>query len=410
MTSQDDDDSSTHSDASGNSQSNNSGNNQSNNSGNSQSNNSGNNQSNNSGNNQSNNSANNHSDASGNNHSDASGNSQTFTTSIDLSYNVTVSIDNSFNIYYDDPSCNDIVIPPPVNIVTDLSSSVINGIGYTITTNTGKDASGSDITNIIFDADGPDIYEDLTQTISIYDNQTDPSGQTVLLLNQIRSYANEIQCSDFHGKGSIDDYTQLFQAAAKIASETKQMDLNIDIEGFTEFSKAADDLSELFNGFIIKLQNVNIINDTKFLQSIATALGKIVNLSNTFGEFKETVLATSKIQIPKSSHDASIIINGVMDEVNCAMQYIGYFVDPSSNPSLSGAALSAQERNVINKSVETVNSWNILCEQGISIAMSNDIDIQNIQSASSQLKIKTNNLKAVTSSLKSKLASYNILC
>ena len=188
------------------------------------------------------------------------------------------------------------------------------------------------------------------------------------------------------------------------------MDLNIDIEGFTEFSQAADDLSELFNGFIIKLQNVNIINDTKFLQSIATALGKIVNLSNTFGEFKETVLATSKIQIPKSSHDASVIINGVMDEVNCAMQYIGYFVDPSSNPSLSGAALSAQERNVINKSVETVNSWNILCEQGISIAMSNDIDIQNIQSASSQLKTKTNNLKAVTSNLKSKLASYNILC
>lgn len=362
--------------------------------------------------NHSNASGNNHSNASSNNHSDASGNNPSFTTStsVDLSYNVTVSIDNSFNIYYDDPSCNDVVLPLPVQIVTDLSSAVVIGAGYTITTSKGKDASGSDVTNIIFDADGPDINENLTQTTSIYNNQIDPSGQTVLLLNQIRTYANEIQCSDFHGKGSIDDYTQLFQAASKIASETKQMDLNIDIEGFTEFSQAADDLSELFNGFIIKLQNVNIINDTKFLQSIATALGKIVNLSNTFGEFKETVLATSKIQIPKSSHDASVIINGVMDEVNCAMQYIGYFVDPSSNPTLGGAALSAQERNIINKSVETVNSWNVLCEQGITIAMSNDIDIQNIQSASSQLKIKTNNLKTVTNNLKSKLASYNILC
>ena len=389
-----------------------SGNNHSDASGNNHSDASGNNHSDASGNNHSDASGNNHSDASGNNHSDASGNNTSITTStsVDLSYNITVSIDNSFNIYYDDPSCNDIVLPTPVRIVTDLSSGVVNGAGYTLTTNSGKDASGSNITNIIFDADGLDIYENLTQTTSIYNDETDPSGQTVLLLNQIRTYANEIQCSDFHGKGSIDDYTQLFQAAARIANESKQMELNIDIEGFTEFSQAADDLSALFNGFIIKLQNVNIINDTLFLQSIATALGKIVNLSNIFGKFKETVLATSTIQIPKSSHDAAIIINHVMDEVNCAMQYIGYFVDPSSNPSLHGAALSAQERNIINKSVETVNSWNILCEQGISIAMSNDIDIKNIQSASSQLKIKTNNLKTVTNNLKSKLASYNILC
>jgi hypothetical protein len=363
-------------------------------------------------------SGNNHSDASGNNHSDASGNNQSnnsgnttsTSTSIDLSYNIKVSIDNSFNIYYDDPSCNDIVLPTPVHIVNDLSSSVVNGAGYTITTNTGRDTSGSDITNIIFNAETPNIHEILTQTTSIYNDETDPSGQSVLLLNQIRTYANEIQCSDFHGKGSIEDYTQLFQAAARIANESKQMELNIDIEGFTEFSQAADDLSALFNGFIIKLQNVNIINDTLFLQSIATALGKIVNLSNIFGKFKETVLATSTIQIPKSSHDAAIIINGVMDEVNCAMQYIGYFVDPSSSPNLSGAALSAKERNIINKSVETVNSWNVLCEQGISIAMANDIDVQQIQTASSQLKIKTNNLKTVTNNLKSKLASYNILC
>jgi hypothetical protein len=379
---------------------------------------SGNNHSDASGNNHSDASGNNHSDASGNNHSDASGNNQSnnsgnttsTSTSIDLSYNIKVSIDNSFNIYYDDPSCNDIVLPTPVHIVNDLSSSVVNGAGYTITTNTGRDTSGSDITNIIFNAETPNIHEILTQTTSIYNDETDPSGQSVLLLNQIRTYANEIQCSDFHGKGSIEDYTQLFQAAARIANESKQMELNIDIEGFTEFSQAADDLSALFNGFIIKLQNVNIINDTLFLQSIATALGKIVNLSNIFGKFKETVLATSTIQIPKSSHDAAIIINGVMDEVNCAMQYIGYFVDPSSSPNLSGAALSAKERNIINKSVETVNSWNVLCEQGISIAMANDIDVQQIQTASSQLKIKTNNLKTVTNNLKSKLASYNILC
>jgi hypothetical protein len=46
--------------------------------------------------------------------------------------------------------------------------------------------------------------------------------------------------------------------------------------------QVADDLSSLFNGFILKLQNVNIINDTAFLKAIASALKKIVNLSNVF--------------------------------------------------------------------------------------------------------------------------------
>jgi hypothetical protein len=329
-----------------------------------------------------------------------------------VSANISVSIDTSYNIYYldNDPSCNVDITPPPINIVTDLSTVVVNGTGYTVTTKTGEDASGNDITNIVFKSSSPNIEENLTETVSIYNDETDPSGQSTLLLKEITSYAQQIQCSDFHGKGSIDDYTELFKAAAKIANESKQMELNIDVEGFNEFSQAADDLSALFNGFILKLQNVNIINDVAFLRAIATALSKIVNLSNVFGKFKEIVLATSTIQIPKSSHDAALVINGVMDEVNCAMQYINYFVDPSSNPSLSGAALSATEQNVINKSVETINSWNVLCEQGISIAMANDVDIQSIQSASNQLKTKTTNLKSVTSNLKAKLAAFNILC
>ena len=338
---------------------------------------------------------------------DASGN-------FDLSYNFTVSIDTSYNIYYMDASNNDCsgnnFTIPLLNIVTDLSSIIVNGDGYDITTKTGTDASGSQITNIVFESSDPDIYENLTGSVSTYNNISDPNSETVVLLNQIRSYAAEIECTDFQGKGSIDDYTQLFQAAARIANETKQMELNVNIEGFNEFAQAADDLSKLFNGFIIKLQNVNIINDISFLRSIASSLAKIVNLSNVFGEFKEIVLATSTIQIPKSSHEASLIINDVMDEVNCAMQYIGYFVSPESNPQLSNAALSVQEQNIISKSVETINSWNILCEQGVSIAMSNDVDIQNIQSASRELKTTASTLKGFTSSLKTKLASFNIQC
>jgi hypothetical protein len=333
--------------------------------------------------------------------------------SFDLSSNISVSIDTSYNILYfdssdNDPSCNPLNMITKTAIINDLSSVVISGDGYKITTNTGIDASGSKVTNIIFDSSSINIHEDLNETISMYNDETDPSGQSVLLLNEITSYAQQIKCSDFHGKGSIDDYTLLFQAAANIANESKHMDLNIDIEGFNEFSQAADDLSSLFNGFILKLQNVNIINDTAFLKAIASALKKIVNLSNVFGKFKEIVLATSTIQIPKSSHDTAVIIDNVMDEINCAMKYIGYFVSPDSNPTLIDAELSAKEQNIIQKSVDTINSWNVLCEQGVSIAMANDIDIQHIQSASTELKTTTRNLKNITANLKSKLSSFNI--
>ena len=306
-------------------------------------------------------------------------------------------------------------IPPIiVPIVVVDASSVVHGVGYDVVTQNGTGADGTDITRVTFDTTEPDLYdpqirENLSEVIEQYNDITEPNSQAIVLLNQIKAYAGEIQCSDFHGKGTIDDYTVLFQAASRIATDTKQMELNIDIEGFNDFAQAADELSELFNGFITKLQNVNIITDITFLTSISIALGKIVNLSNIFGKFKKTVVATTKIQIPKSAHDTKVVIEGVMDEINCAMQYINYFVSPTDQ-NLVDAQLSAAEKNIIAQSVNTINSWNVLCEQGVSIAMSSDVDVQYIQNASTELKQTTVNLKNATSTLKSKLAAFNIMC
>ena len=313
-----------------------------------------------------------------------------------------------------DLSCDD-TPPVIVPIVRDISFTVVDGSGYEIITKTGKAADGTQITRVTFDSTQPNLYdpnihENLTEAIATYDDETPANSQTEVLLNQIRGYANQLQCTDFQGKGSIEDYTTLFEAASKIATNSKQMELNVDIEGFNEFAQAADDLSELFQGFITKLQNVNIITDVTFLTSIAAALQKIVNLSNIFGKFKETVFATSTIQLPKSAHDAALIVQDVMDDVNCAMGYIQYFVDPTSNPTLTSAQLSSTEKNIIAKAVDTIDSWNILCEQGISIAMANDPDVQFIQEASTELKTTSATLVSLTKNLKSKLASLNILC
>ena len=163
----------------------------------------------------------------------------------------------------------------------------------------------------------------------------------------------------------------------------------------------------LGTSFIVKLQNISIINDTSFLTSIVNALAKIVNLSNVFGKFKETIIATSSVQIPRSAHDTKVILESVSAELNCAMGYIGYFVD-SSAPKPTHANLSAVDKNIIDKAVIAIDNWTTLCDQGVSIALTNSPDIQYINMVNNDLKSKTNALKTATDKLRAKLTLYKL--
>ena len=360
----------------------------------------------------------NESDSNSNSSSDQDGSSNSdisISQLIDISLNVSSVNDVSQNNYFFayDPSYSHIDIPSNTNNIIDLSSIiVIDGSGYTIITESGNSLDGSYVTNTKFLTTDPSfnlqITENLTETISTYNDDSNPNNENYAIIKQIELYASQINCSDFHGKGTIDDYTELFKAASKIANETKQMELNVDVEGFSEFANAADDLSNLFNGFIIKLKNINIISDVTFLNAIANALSKIVNLSKIFKTFKETVFATSSIQIPKSTHDTAIILQGVIYEINCAVEHIQYFVDPT-DISLNDAKLSTNEKNMISKSVETINTWNALCENRITIAMDNEIDIKYIKETSDLLKTKTITIRNAASNLRSKLSNLNII-
>lgn len=249
------------------------------------------------------------------------------------------------------------------------------------------------------------IKENLTEVTEIYDDEQENKS----VLDEIKLYANKIKCEDFHGKGTIEDYSQLFKAASKIAKESKQIKLDIDVEGFDEFSNAADELAQLFNGFILKLENVNIINDMEFLNSIAKALKKIWNLSEVFGKFKQTILATSTIKIPKSAQETKVIIQNVMQEVNCAMNYINHFVNNDTEHKPQEADLDDNEKYIIEKAVETIDNWNLLCEQGISTVMNNNQDINFIKQTNQELIIKTNNLKTLTNTLKNKIQNFGLI-
>ena len=282
--------------------------------------------------------------------------------------------------------------------ITNKQGVAVDGTGVTVTTFQTTDLSGLDLS----------LTQNLVGVVEkYYDNTNDNSAHSVVL-NEIRDYAGKINCSDFQGKGTIDDYSQLFQAASKIANDVTQIQLDVDVEGFNEFGTAADELSKLFNSFIVRLQTVSIIDDLDFLRSIAAALRKIWNLSEVFGRFKETILATATVKVPQSSHDARLLVSSIMTEVGCAMSYVNHFINPSV-PAPLAATLSAEEIIVINKAVDTIDSWSVLCEQGVTIAMSNNTDIQFFSTANRQLRTNAALLTNNTSTLRGKLAAYNIL-
>ena len=280
--------------------------------------------------------------------------------------------------------------------------------GSNVQTRQSIDANNNITTNTTFVTTDPEsdvqITENLDQVVSIYNDETMNPNQS--LINEISLYASQIKCESFHGKGSIDDYNNLFAAASKIATESHQMSLNIDVDGFNEFGAAADELSKLFTSFTIRLQNINIINDTSFLQAVASSLQKIVNLSNVFGTFKKTILATSTIQIPKSAHDTSILLKSVSSELNCAMQYISYFVDSSSDKPPE-SDLSAEEQQIISSAIKTIDDYNDLCINGVSVALENNPDIQYINQVNADLKTKTTALNSAVSMLTAKFSQLS---
>jgi hypothetical protein len=283
----------------------------------------------------------------------------------------------------------------------------IVGDGFVVDNTQTVDISGNVDTHTTFTTTATDSDVQITQDLSgnvdsYYDNTA-----TTLYLDQIKDYASKIQCSDFQGKGTIDDYAVLFNAAAKIANDTKHMTLDIDVDGFNEFANAADQLSTLFNSFIIKLENINIIDDSAFLASIVNALQKIWNLSETFGKFKQTIIATSNIQLPQSTHDTRIAVESVIGQLNCAIKYINYFVD-DEQPVPPNASLSDTEQSIIDNAVSTIENWNILCEQGVSIAMSSNPDIIFIKNSNALLKQNTSILTSATNKLRTKLQQYNV--
>ena len=187
-------------------------------------------------------------------------------------------------------------------------------------------------------------------TLPVIDPITVPTLPDVLehpMVQQIRFYADQIKCDNFKGKGTIDDYTQLFEAASKIANDTKHVQLEIDIQGFNQFGEAADELSQLFTNFTKKIQSINI-DDCMFLTAVLSALKKVVALSKAFNAFQDSILEN---RIYSSIGETKKILEDVSEEVNCVMKHINHFSSPTV---LESANLSPVNRNAITRAINSL--------------------------------------------------------
>ena len=285
--------------------------------------------------------------------------------------------------------------------------------GLEIITETGKKADGTEVVQILAFTTDPSsdiqIVEKLNTTIQIYDDETADS-EVNEIIQEISQYASKINCTDFQGKGSIDDYAELFKVASNLAQEAKKTTLQIDIAGFNEFGNAADELSKLFQQYIVKIENMNVINDKDFLKAISVSLKKIWNLSETFGKFKQTILGTSVIKVPKSLKDTRDVIEDVMGDIDCAMKYVHHFISPETDDSstnLCGCAdLSEEEKLMIEESIDTIQNWDQLYNKGMKIAISQNADVKFIEEANKIIHTTTNSLKDATAIFKGKLTFY----
>lgn len=330
---------------------------------------------------------------------------------LDISANVTVNSSSTTSIIVDNSHIVDIsyMLQLPQDASINSFTTSISG-GFEIIQESAVLPDGTVIYQQVgFTVDPSSdiqITQDLSAIIQVYNDETDPSLNAIM--QEISQYAANINCTNFQGKGSIDDYAELFTVASNLAKEAKQTTLVIDISGFYEFGKAADELSNVFQQYIVKLQNINVVNDMDFLKAITASLKKISHLADVFGKFKETILATSIVEIPKSLEDTRLILDGVMSEVDCAMKYVQHFICPENDISMCAASsLSPEEKALIAAAITTIQDWDNKYSKNLQGILSENADVKFIAEANQIIGNTAKLLKNSTAVFKGKIS---ILC
>jgi hypothetical protein len=251
-----------------------------------------------------------------------------------------------------------------------------------------------------------DYKETNTKKIKFTYEETNEYDINNKLLDEIREYAAKINYKDFHGKGTIEDYSKLFEAVSKMANDYKKAELDFETEGFNDFSHTAEEMINVFELYSKKIQNINIINDTHFLISISNSLEKMIKLSDAFIKFNKTVLSISDIHIPEKVCETTQILSDAMVDITCAVNYISHFINPNNiNNPLLYSELNKEDKNTIDNAVNIITNMN-LNYNDIKNRLENEQVCKDIIKYNKSIRKSSDILKNATTNFKNKINNY----
>jgi predicted RNA-binding protein len=138
-----------------------------------------------------------------------------------------------------------------------------------------------------------------------------------------------------------------------------------------------------------------------FLSAVLSALKKVVALSKAFSAFQESILEN---RIHSSIGETKKILEGVTEEVNCAMEYISHFSSPTSY--LEGANINHVNKNALNRACTTIDAWNTIYKNGASMAMNENPDIQYMKRTNQTFIQQSAQLRRTTNIIRERYSYY----
>jgi len=155
----------------------------------------------------------------------------------------------------------------------------------------------------------------------------EPSNESKKILCEIDGYIDNIRCDKLTGKGSIDDYKNLFQRVFEYSDEltTQKISLDMDMKKLDKFADSAEQLTKTISDLTIRLKSIVAVNDIKFLNDFRDKVQKISKLYETIDEFQTTIIESSELYIPTTLEQINKKLRKITEEIDSSMVYLDNF-------------------------------------------------------------------------------------
>lgn len=284
---------------------------------------------------------------------------------------------------------NDLIQPDQVNIDPQDNSeqNIVSGntttevfSGGVSTVDEGVDANGNTIVDLDLEAQSGRVK--ITQDLTAATSDIDISEEAQAVLKDIESYSEDIKAENFAGKGSLEDYQELFQKVCKYSQDLKDtnIDLTIDMDKLSDFAESAKALTGFIGSLTLSLRRVVTVSDITFLKDFKEKIYNISLLYKTIGDFQTTIIATANLKVPGSVSKILALLQKITSQINNTMTYMDYFTGIISKEEVDKSAyLTDDSRAALNRAISALDTWKALADAQTSTSLSTDKTVQDLK-------------------------------